>query len=273
MPTMIAMTITDLNYTYPGGVTALNGVNLHIAAGERVAIIGENGAGKSTLVRHLNGLLKPTSGSVTIGDWNTREHSVAALARRVGYVFQNPNDQLFARTVREEVAFGPKNLKFSPEAVRERVDQSLALVGLRGEEDVHPYDLNSSQRRLVALAATLALDTPVLVLDEPTTGQDAVGIARLEAVLTRVSERGKTVICITHDIDFCADHFPRVVVMAGAQIIADGPARQALYDLPTLERAGVEPPAIAQLALGLGMQDRPLTIEEFTDALAAESKA
>src|SRR5690349_16527531 len=138
------ITIDHLTYRYPSGFQALDDVSLSVSPGESLAIVGENGAGKTTLVRHLNGLLKPSIGSVTIGDWDTRQHSVAALARRVGYVFQNPDDQLFERTVRSEVAFGPKNLGRAQPEIDSVVETSLGKVGLAAVADRHPYDLHIS---------------------------------------------------------------------------------------------------------------------------------
>jgi energy-coupling factor transport system ATP-binding protein len=255
--------IEHVTYRYPSGFQALDEVSLSVAPGESVAIIGENGAGKTTLVRHLNGLLKPSSGMVTIGDWDTRKQSVAALARRVGYVFQNPDDQLFERTVRSEVAFGPKNIGRMQPEIDAAVETALGKVGLSGMGDRHPYDLHISQRKLVALAAALALDTPIVVLDEPTTGQDARGVALIGQIRANLAREGRTVIAITHDIDFCAENFPRVVVMGQGHILADGPSRQVLADTATLNRAEVEPPQLLRLAAGLGLPGAPLTPDEL----------
>lgn len=262
--------VEHVTFTYPSGFTALDDVSLTAAPGELVAIIGENGAGKTTLVRHLNGLLRPTSGMVSVGDWDTRQHTVAALARRVGYVFQNPDDQLFERTVHAEVAFGPCNLGRSAAEIGQAVEAALARVGLSGSADRHPYDLHISQRKLVALAASLATDTPVIVLDEPTTGQDAQGVALIGQIVAGLKQDGKTVITITHDIDFCAENFPRVVVMAQGHIIADGPARSVLADAPMLARAEVEPPQVVRLGLGLALPGTPLGVSEFVDLVEGQ---
>ncbi len=201
--------VTDLTFTYPSGVQALRGVTLTLLSGEAVAIVGENGAGKTTLVKQFNGLLHPTSGSVTVGEWDTRSVSVAKLASRVGYVFQNPDDQLFERSVIKEASFGPRNLGRSEEASASAAAEALAMVGLEAEVNAHPYDLHLSQRKLLALAAILAMRTPVVVLDEPTTGQDAAGIARISAIVDDLKAEGRTVITISHDVDFAAEHFER----------------------------------------------------------------
>jgi energy-coupling factor transport system ATP-binding protein len=265
------MTISfrDVSFSYPSGVEAVRGVSLEIADGEAVAIIGENGAGKTTLVRHINGLLRPTRGEVQVGDWDTCSHTVAALARRAGYVFQNPDDQLFERTVRAEVAFGPRNLGCVAGEIAARVADALARVGLADMGNVHPYDLHPSQRKLVALAAALAMRTPILILDEPTTGQDTPGVARLSEIVAALKAEGTTLITITHDIDFCAEHFERVIVMAQGRVLADGPAADVLAQPAPLAEAEVDPPQLMRLAAALGLNAAPLTVEDFVDALGA----
>jgi energy-coupling factor transport system ATP-binding protein len=250
-------------FTYPSGVQALRGVTLAIPGGTDLAIVGENGAGKTTLVKHLNGLLRPASGSVMVGDWDTRRFSVAKLASRIGYVFQNPDDQLFARSVIKEASFGPQNLGRSDDEARAAALAALAAVGLDGERDAHPYDLHLSQRKLLALAAVLSMNTPVIVLDEPTTGQDALGLARIGTIVERLKTEGKTVVTITHDIDFAAEHFERVIVMARGEVLADGAAAYVLSRTDILRAAEVEPPQIARLAQSIGLPGTPLTPEDF----------
>ena len=265
------ISISDLSFTYPSGVEALHGINLAIAAGEAVAILGENGAGKTTLVKHLNGLLRPTRGTVTVGGWDTREHSVAQMAARAGYVFQNPDDQLFERTVQAEVLFGPRNLgRTAAEAAAAAAD-ALAQVGLAAQSGANPYDLHLSERKLLALAAVLAMHTPVVVLDEPTTGQDARGVARISGIVEALKAEGRTVIAISHDVDFCAEHFDRVVLMAGGLILADGPAAGVFVRAADLRRADVEPPQLVRLAAALNLPAAPLRVEQFVDLLDASA--
>lgn len=264
---MIDIAITDLVFTYPSGVTALNGVTLAIPAGQRLAIVGQNGAGKTTLVRHLNGIFQPTEGRVEIGDWDTKGRDIAELAARVGYVFQNPDEQLFARDIRDEIAFGPKNLGVPKDEIEQRVTAALARAGLEGKEDTHPYHLSLSERKRVALASVLAMETPIVVLDEPTTGQDARGVALIGKVVGEIAAEGRTVIAITHDMDFCAENFDRVLVMAGGRVIADGTAEQAFAQLDALAEAHVEPPQLERLRTALGWPAPVSTVDEFVAQL------
>lgn len=259
--------VADVVFSYPSGVTALAGVSLAVGSGEAAAIVGENGAGKTTLVKHLNGLLRPNQGRVSVGDWDTKGFSVAQLAARVGYIFQNPDDQLFERTVRRELAFGPRNLGLNEADVQASVDEALARTGLEALTDTHPYDLSLSQRKWVALAAVLAMQTPIVVLDEPTSGQDAHGIAALGRVVEELKAEGRTILTISHDLDFVADHFPRLVVMAGGRILADGPLDQVLAQTDLLRQAQVDPPQLVRLAAALELPGVPTSIEAFVRAV------
>jgi energy-coupling factor transport system ATP-binding protein len=261
--------IDRLSFTYPSGVTALEAVSFDIPAGEKLAIVGQNGAGKTTLVKHLNGLLRPTSGSVRIGGQDIRQVPTAQLAARVGYVFQNPDDQLFQSTVQAEVAFGPKNLGWEPEVVADRARAALQQVGLEAASGRHPYDLSPGERKRVALAAVLAMDTPVVVLDEPTTGQDHAGVDLVGRIVDELKRQGKTVITISHDIDFCAEHFERVVVLAEARVILDGPSRTVLAQREPLAQTDVEPPQLVRLAERLGLDFVPLNVDEFVTGWSA----
>jgi energy-coupling factor transport system ATP-binding protein len=255
--------IKDLHHTYPGDVKALNGISLTIETGEQVAIVGQNGAGKTTLVKHLNGLLQPTSGSVLIGDWDTTEHQVAKLASRVGYVFQNPDEQLFTKNVHQEVAFGPKNLGYETEKVEALVEDALNLTELTEQKETNPYDLSPTWRKMVALASIIAMDTPIIILDEPTTGQDAANIARMAETIAALRERGKTVIAITHDIDFCAENFERVIALSKGKVLLDGLANDVLGQEEILAQTYVDPPQLTRLGLRLGLEKVVRNQEEF----------
>ena len=265
--------IEDLHFTYPSGVEALRGISLMIESGEQVAIIGQNGAGKTTLVKHLNGLLQPKSGQVTIGDWDTRKHSVAKLASRVGYVFQNPDEQLFSRTVGAEVAFGPKNLGYDNERIQSLVNDALALTELTDKTETNPYDLSATWRKMVALASIISMDTDIVIFDEPTTGQDAINVARIAHVVAELRRRGRTVITVTHDIDFCAENFERVIAMSQGKILLDGKAREVLGQEETLARTYVDPPQLTRLGKRLGLRETVTNEMEFLDALKKSSPA
>ena len=242
-----------------GGVRALDGVDLRLVAGERVALIGQNGSRKTTLVRHLNGLLRPTEGRVTIDGTDAASLTVAQLASRVGLVFQDPDRQIFAGSVRAEVEFGPRNLGRSRSALRAAVAGALEAAGLTGEEHTNPYDLGQSRRKLLALASVLAMRTPVLVLDEPTTGQDARGVERVRAVVEAVTAEGRTVVAISHDMRFVAETFERVVVMRAGRVILDGAPREvfAPQAWEALRSTYLEPPLAAVVGEKLGVGSTP----------------
>jgi energy-coupling factor transport system ATP-binding protein len=263
--------INDLRHTYPGGIEALRGISLVIEPGEQVAIVGQNGAGKTTLVRHFNGLLQPTSGQLSIGGWDTRAYAVARLAARVGYVFQNPDEQLFCKTVGVEVAFGPKNLGYAQGKIDELVHSALELTGLSDRRATNPYDLSPTWRKMAALASIIAMDTPIVIFDEPTTGQDAASIARIAGVIAHLRGRGRTVIAITHDIDFCAENFERVIAMSEGQVLLDGAAGDVLGQQEILARTYVEPPQLTRLGLRLGLPGTLRTRDEFLAACRAAS--
>lgn len=259
--------ISDLYFSYPSGVEALRGVSLTIESGEQVAIVGQNGAGKTTLVKHLNGLLQPTGGQILIGGWDTTKYSVAKLAGRVGYVFQNPDEQLFSKNVEAEVAFGPRNLGFNGEQLQALVKDALALTELSDKTETNPYDLSVTWRKMVAIASIISMDTSIVIFDEPTTGQDAVNVARIANVIAELRKRGKTVITITHDIDFCAENFERVIAMSQGQILLDGKTNNVLGQEEILATTYVDPPQLTRLGKRLGVQQTVRNQEEFLAAI------
>jgi energy-coupling factor transport system ATP-binding protein len=254
---VVELRVEGLVHVYSeGSVRALDGIDLAIPAGQRVALAGQNGSGKTTLVRHLNGLLRPTAGRVLVGGDDAATLTVARLARRVGLVFQDPDRQIFAASVREEVAFGPRNLGVRGKDLDAAIVMALELTGLTGEERTNPYDLGQSRRKLLALASVLAMRTPVLVLDEPTTGQDERGIGRVRAIIETVAGEGRTVIVISHDMRFVAEVAERVVVMRAGRVILDGRPGEifAGANRATLASTFLEPtlPALVGERLGLG---------------------
>jgi energy-coupling factor transport system ATP-binding protein len=265
----VRVAIEDLVHRYPAGVEAVRGVSLTIEPGEAVAILGQNGSGKTTLVKHLNGLLRPAEGRVLLDGVPTDDRPVAELARIVGFVFQNPDEQLFERSVGREVAFGPRNLGLPPSDVTRLVATSLAAVGLSAEEATNPYDLDLSRRKLVALAGILAMDPAVLVLDEPTTGQDGDGVARVGRIVETFRAAGRSVVAITHDMEFAATHFGRIVVLRAGQVVADGPpaAIFSAANRDLLASTGLTPPPAARIAARLGMDPPALDAAGLLAAL------
>jgi energy-coupling factor transport system ATP-binding protein len=248
-----------LVFVYPDGTRALAAVDLEIRAGERTAIIGQNGSGKSTLVRHFNGLLRATEGSVSVGGEPVGGRHVAALAREVGIAFQNPDRQIFAGRVAAEVEFGPRNLGISGADLDERVNRALADVGLADDRDTNPYDLGYSQRKLLALASILAMRTPTIVLDEPTTGQDASGVLRIRGIVERLAAEGRTVVAISHDMRFVAETFERIVVMREGTIILDGDPGTVFGESSweALASTGLDPPLAARIGARAGLGSTP----------------
>jgi energy-coupling factor transport system ATP-binding protein len=259
--------IRELHFAYPTGLKALTGISLSIRSGEQVAIIGQNGAGKTTLVKHLNGLLQPTRGKVLIGDWDTTKYPVAKLASRVGYVFQNPDEQLFSKNITTEVAFGPRNLGFSSEQVQALVRDALSLTELSDKTEVNPYDLSPTWRKMVAIASIISMNTDIVIFDEPTTGQDAASVARIASLLTELRKRGKTVITITHDIDFCAENFERIIALSQGNILLDGEANNVLAQEEILATTYVDPPQLTRLGKRLGFKNTVKNQVEFLATL------
>lgn len=261
---MPELTVDGLVHVYRDGeVRALDGIDLRVAPGERVAIVGQNGSGKTTLVRHLNGLLRPTAGRVTIDGTDAASLRVARLASLVGLTFQDPDRQVFAGSVRAEVEFGPRNLGRRRSELAAAVASALAATGLQDDERTNPYDLGVSRRKLLAIASVLAMRTPILVLDEPTTGQDARGVERVRSIVNAVAAEGRTVIAVSHDMHFVAETFERVVVMRTGRIVLDGApkivfARDAWN---TLRSTFVEPPLAAVVGDRLGLPSPTPTVE------------
>ncbi len=244
--------IRDVRFDYPSGTRALDGITLRINDGERVAFIGQNGSGKTTLVKHFNGLLRPTSGTVMIDGLDIRRRRLSDLARSVGFAFQNPDDQIFRASVAAEVAFGPQNLGLRGHELEAAVAGALDALGLAKVRDAHPYTLNYAMRKLVSIAGVVAMRTPILVLDEPTTGQDQTGVRRIEHLLDAASLRQTTVVVVTHDMAFVARNFARVVVMSEGKVRADGPPGDIFWRTEVLAAAGLEPPTVAALSQTLG---------------------
>ena len=267
----VRVVIEDLIHRYPTGIEAVRGVSLTIEPGSTMAILGQNGSGKTTLVKHLNGLLRPAEGRILIDGEPTDGQPIARLASTVGFVFQDPDEQLFERSVEREVAFGPRNLGIRAAEIGPLVAASLAAVGLADERTTNPYDLDLSRRKLVALAGVLAMNPAVLVLDEPTTGQDADGIERVGAVIDAMRSAGRTVVAITHDMEFAAASFERIVVMRDGIVVADGPPATVFSPSNTklLASTGLTPPPTARIAARMGLAGVPLDVDGLLAVLGS----
>lgn len=256
----------NVHYSYPNKVEALKGVSITIKDGEFVAIMGQNGAGKSTFVKHFNGLLKPSIGIVRADGVETTKTSVATLARNVGFVFQNPDHQLFSETVEEEIAFALKNFGFEAEVIEKRVTWALNLLSLTQYRKTSPFLLSGGERKRVALASVLAWDPQTLILDEPTIGQDHEQKEKLRQFILQMQTQGKTVVIVTHDVEFVAESNPRVVLMKEGNVVADGIGKDILTDPALLELSSIVLPQIAQVFMKLAPLGLPKNIIDIYEA-------
>ena len=239
--------VKGLSFKYPNNILALDRVDLEIKEGEFLAIMGENGAGKTTLIKHFNGLLKPTIGTVKVDDIDTRDESVASLSRKVGLVFQNPDHQLFCETVKEEVSFGLINFGYPRSMIERRVNHILRMLDLEKYSETSPFALSGGEKKRVALASVLAWNPKYLILDEPTIGQDALQKERLKNFIVQLKTQGRCIVIVTHDIEFVAECKPRVVVLSKGRVIADGPAHKILSSEEIVGKGSLIMPQIAEL--------------------------
>lgn len=254
--------IENLDFSYLADVPVLKNLNMKLDK-RPTAIIGQNGAGKTTLVKLLKGLLKPVSGSIYFHGEDISGKTVAMLAGNVGYVFQNPDDQIFKYNVMDEIMFGPLNIGMDPDRAKKEAQRALELTGLTGKEKENPYDLELYERKMTAIASVLAMDTDVLILDEPTIAQDWKGRQIIGGIIRSLSEHGKLVIAILHDMDFVAENFERVIIMAHGQVLADGTAKEVFAQEEALKKARLQKPYVMQLCEALGYEKRYLTVEEI----------
>ena len=257
--------IQGLSYWYDTGACALNNISLTIQPGERVALLGHNGSGKTTLVKHLNGLLYPSQGVVRINGIPTTERRVAQLAGVVALLFQNPDDQICKKTVWDEAAFGPKNLGYADERVRERVNASLSAFDLLTMKERNPHDLSYNERKRLAIASVLAMGTEIVVLDEPTAGLDPREIERLEAAMRQLQADGKIVVVISHDMDFIAENMLRAVCLENGRKRFDGSVADLFEDHSLLEQCGLLPPQVVQLSSHYNLRLQTLTPKGFIE--------
>ena len=239
--------VRDLRFSYDGKGQALGGVSLDIRAGERIAVLGPNGAGKSTFFLCLNGVLTPGSGEILLDGRPVGKKERKRLCERVGIVFQNADDQIIASTVAAEVSFGPMNLRLPKEEVVRRVDHALDYMDLQAFRARPPHELSGGEKKRVTIADILAMESEVILFDEPAASLDPMGEERLEAVLGRLSDEGRTLVISTHDMDFAFRWATRAVVFAGGQVIADGAPDAVFRDAETLLRAHLKPPALLEV--------------------------
>ena len=265
--------VKNIKYSYTKDYQALKGVSLKVEKGEMVALLGKNGAGKSTLFLHLNGIYEPDEGQVFIDGEELKydKKSLLKFRQKVGIVFQNPDDQIFAPTVEEDVAFGPLNLKLPMEEVQKRVTESLARVGMSGFEKKAPHHLSGGQKKRVAIAGILAMKPEIMVLDEPTAGLDPQGVVNLQKLLRELNDEGITIIISTHEVDLVPNYAERVFVLVDGLLIAEGTPKEIFSKPEILDEANLKVPIVTELfqqleADGFDMNgDYPLTIDEAKD--------
>ncbi|MDQ4075645.1 MAG: ATP-binding cassette domain-containing protein [Chloroflexota bacterium] len=260
--------VRDVDFIYPDGTHALRGINLTVDHGDFVALIGQNGSGKTTLSKCLNGLFKPTKGEILVDGLDTKRTRIVQMVKRVGYVFQNPDHQLFNSSCWDEIAYGPRNIGLSEEEVHERVIEAARVVGLPEEDfEEHPFFLTKGMRQRVAIAAILSLRPHAIIVDEPTTGQDLKQSLEIMDFLQRLhEEQGHIIIIVTHDMPIVARYAKRVVAMGRGQILADGVTADVFGNVEVLAQTFVEPPQITQLAQRtsyLGFDSKTATVEEM----------
>lgn len=264
----------NLSFTYPDGTEALKNVNIQIKKGEKIAIMGPNGAGKSTLFSHFNGLSEPTSGHVEIDGEKivfTRE-KLLKVRQKVGIVFQDPNDQLFAPTVKEDVAFGPMNLGLDYDEVNARIKEALEMVGMSGFEDKTPHHLSGGQQKRVAIAGIIAMRPEIMILDEPTAGLDPEGVDKVLNILNKLNEEGMSIIISSHDIEMVNHFADKIFVLYGGEIIAKGDKHQIFSDKELLKKAHLKAPITTEILYklkknGLDVDTHKITVDELVNEI------
>ncbi|PLR86743.1 cobalt ABC transporter ATP-binding protein [Bacillus canaveralius] len=254
--------VSNLSFSYQQGSPILSAINLDFDT-RTTAIIGQNGAGKTTFVKLLKGLLKPYGGEIFIQNLRVNDSTAAELAKTIGLVFQNPNEQIFKRNVLDEAMFGPLNIKMSTHTARQKAIEALEMVGLNDKLEVNPHDLSLSEKKLLCIASVVAMDTDIIIFDEPTIAQDHAGKERIRNIINTLKEKNKLVMTIIHDMDFVAENFERTIVLNEGKVILDGDTRSVFASKEILKNAHVEAPGITQLGEKLGYKETFLSVEEF----------
>lgn len=262
--------LNDISYRYENAVKALHNISLEIAPGESVALTGHNGSGKSTLVKHLNGLLKPSTGMVWVGRSDTKTCEIAQMASKVALLFQNPDNQICKKSVWDEVAFGPTNLGYSAERITSLTDDALELLDLKQHKRSNPYDFGYSVRKRIVMASVVAMDTPIVVFDEPTAGLDPYEITLFIDTLQKLRRENKTVIIISHDMDFVAENFVRTILLDSGKKVFDGDVRNLFTDDELMKRGGLRQPQVMQLCKALSLKGVVLTPHECVTQLEVQ---
>jgi energy-coupling factor transport system ATP-binding protein len=262
--------LEKVSFSYLPGVEVLKDVTLEVREGDFLAVMGENGAGKTTLIKHFNGLLKPTQGRVLVDDVDTGSATVAELSRKVGLVFQNPDHQLFSETVEDEIAFALKNFGFNRAEIEERTDQVLRLLSLEEYRQASPLTLSGGEKKRVALASVLAWDPKYLIIDEPTIGQDYEQKSNLRKFLSEISREGRTVVVVTHDVEFVAECSCKILLMAAGRVIASGPVEEVLTDRELIKKGALTLPQLVEVfdpLSRLGFPKAVFGVEEASELL------
>ena len=251
--TNIQLSTENLSFTYPDGTQALKNINIEIEKGEKVAIIGPNGAGKSTLFSHFNGLTEPTSGCVKIEGKpiSFKKDELLKVRQKVGIVFQDPNDQLFAPTVKEDIAFGPMNLGLSYDEVEKRVEDALKMGGMENYEDKTPHHLSGGQQKRIAIAGIIAMKPELMILDEPTAGLDPDGVEKVLNIMNQLNEEGMTLIISSHDIDMISKYADKIFVLYNGEIIESGNKNKIFSDMELLKKAHLRTPITTEILYNL----------------------
>lgn len=251
--TNIQLSTENLSFTYSDGTQALKNINIEIEKGEKVAIIGPNGAGKSTLFSHFNGLTEPTSGCVKIEGKpiSFEKDELLKVRQKVGIVFQDPNDQLFAPTVKEDIAFGPMNLGLSYDEVEKRAEDALKMVGMENYEDKTPHHLSGGQQKRIAIAGIIAMKPELMILDEPTAGLDPDGVEKVLNIMNQLNEEGMTLIISSHDIDMISKYADKIFVLYNGEIIESGNKNKIFSDMELLKKAHLRTPITTEILYNL----------------------
>ncbi|MFQ5398687.1 MAG: energy-coupling factor ABC transporter ATP-binding protein [Anaerolineae bacterium] len=268
MNTEPVIRIENVDFAYQPGNTVLHRINLAIEAGEFTAIIGNNGSGKTTLMKLILGLLKPTHGRVIVGGADTRQAKVSDMARRIGFIFQDPNEQLFANSVEEEIVFGLRNLELSDEEIQKRLEETIALFGLEEIREVFPRFLARGDKQKVCIAAIVAMHPQIILLDEPTTGQDHRDSRQIMGLAQTLNEQGITVLLVTHDMPNVARYARRVILLNDGRLIKSAPTADVIADQALMSSCSLVPPQITRL--GLALADQGLRPEMSVPAMVAQ---